>query len=515
MQKCACGNSDSVKFRRYLDNEDDGDLLGVACTPCGQEWLREEYLSTEGQRKLVFGDLELKEHVNEPHEVQASLQVNGSRTKIGRNDFHCLKAAEHITWHRPYIIWHHGIILDIDIHGRRLQVAHWSSQDDKNSDKIKICTQWLDVDEQLGDLFRIDYPAEVIEKNPPNLVLARAASRICETGYGLLNNNCEGFAAFCKTGISESCQTNWFWGKLKEVGGTAVGQFAKTVAKTVCTGVKEAAKAGATAASEITVQEAVKNVGKLGIAETVETVKHASNWVGAGIVIAIEGGFCIWDVSKIYEKRKNGSLSRKDFIESTAQRVMEAICGAGFAVAGSLLGEFLGGAAGAALGSVIPVVGTVAGATVGVFIGSIIGGVVGALGGKILGSLIGPFVGKAIVHFIKRDDRAVESVEHLTEGDHVVFYRWLLHPRHHAIVVETDSVRNKIRIVHNTRRCGIVEEWVNFVHPVYKVIYNGDECHISNDVIARARSKLGDNNYSLITNNCKDFARWCKEKNTT
>ena len=250
------------------------------------------------------------------------------------------------------------------------------------------------------------------------------------------------------------------------------------------------------------------------MAETIETVKHASNWIGAGIVIVIEGGFCIWDLSKIYENRKNGKLSRKDFIESAAQRISESIFAAGFAVGGSLIGEFLGGVAGAALGSVIPVVGTIAGAAVGVFLGSVIGGVLGSLAGKIhvFGSVIGPYVGKAIVYFIKRDDRAVATVDDLDIGDQVVFYRWLLHPRHHVIVSDKDSVHNKLRIIHSTHKRGVVEEWVDFVQPVYKVIYPNDECHPANDVIGRARSKLGYKEYSLITNNCKDFARWCKEK---
>ena len=513
MQRCACGNSDTARFRRYWDGDEEGQsLLGVSCAPCGQGWLQGEYLNTEGEGRLVFGESELRKNVTVPDAVQTSLQVRGSRTKIGRNDIHLLKPADHITWHRPYIIWHHQIILEVNIHNRKVLVAHWTKVEGATSNKIRICKEWLKLDDQLGDLYRIDYPDDVTEKNPPNLVIARALSRLDETGYGLLKNNCEGFAAFCKTGVSESCQTHWFWAKLKEIGGTTVGQFAKTATKTLCAGIKGAINSGASAASQVTLKEAGGSVAKVGLAETIETVKHASNWIGAGIVIVIEGGFCIWDLSKIYENRKNGKLSRKDFIESAAQRISESIFAAGFAVGGSLIGEFLGGAAGAALGSVIPVVGTIAGAAVGVFLGSVIGGVLGSLAGKIFGSVIGPYVGKAIVYFIKRDDRAVATIDDLGIGDQVVFYRWLLHPRHHVIVSDKDSVHNKLRIIHSTHKRGVVEEWVDFVEPVYKVIYPNDECYPTNDVIGRARSKLGYKEYSLITNNCKDFARWCKEK---
>ena len=370
MPRCTCGNSDTVRFRRYWEgDEEEQSLLGVACVQCGQEWLQVEYVNGEGEGRLEFGESELRENVTVPDAVQTSLQVRGSRTKIGHNEIYILKAGDHITY-RPYIIWHHAVILEVNVHTRQAHVAHWKKTDSADdSNKIRICKEWLELDDQLGDLYRIDYPDDVTEKNPPNLVIARALSRLDETGYGLLKNNCEGFAAFCKTGVSESCQTHWFWAKLKEIGGTTVGQGAKTVTKTVCAGVKEAIKSGASAASEVTLKEAGGSIAKVGLAETIETVKQASNWIGAGIVIVIEGGFCIWDLSKIYENRKNRELSRKDFIESAAQRITESIFAAGFAVGGSLIGEFLGGAAGSALGSVIPVVGTIAGAAIGVFVG--------------------------------------------------------------------------------------------------------------------------------------------------
>ena len=215
MQRCACGNSDTARFRRYWEgDEEEQSLLGVACAPCGQEWLQGEYINTEGEGRLVFGESEFRKNVTVPDEVQTSLQVRGSRTKIGSNDIHILKPADHITWHRPYIIWHHQIILEVNIHNRKVLVAHWTKVEGANSNKTRICKEWLKFDDQLGDLYRIDYPDDVTEKNPPNLVIARALSRLDETGYGLLKNNCEGFAAFCKTGVSESCQTHWFWAKL-------------------------------------------------------------------------------------------------------------------------------------------------------------------------------------------------------------------------------------------------------------------------------------------------------------
>lgn len=42
----------------------------------------------------------------------------------------------------------------------------------------------------------------------PDLVVERAASRIGETGYDLLRNNCEHFAIWCKTGEVRSSQAD-------------------------------------------------------------------------------------------------------------------------------------------------------------------------------------------------------------------------------------------------------------------------------------------------------------------
>ena len=42
-------------------------------------------------------------------------------------------------------------------------------------------------------------------------VIARAESRLDESSFGLMSNNCEHFAAWCKTGISSSPQIDSIW----------------------------------------------------------------------------------------------------------------------------------------------------------------------------------------------------------------------------------------------------------------------------------------------------------------
>ena len=48
----------------------------------------------------------------------------------------------------------------------------------------------------------------------PEETVARARSRLGETSYNLLTNNCEHFAIWCKTGVSESLQVNNMLGAL-------------------------------------------------------------------------------------------------------------------------------------------------------------------------------------------------------------------------------------------------------------------------------------------------------------
>lgn len=48
----------------------------------------------------------------------------------------------------------------------------------------------------------------------PEETVARARSRLGETNYNLLTNNCEHFAIWCKTGVSESLQVNGMLGSL-------------------------------------------------------------------------------------------------------------------------------------------------------------------------------------------------------------------------------------------------------------------------------------------------------------
>ncbi|KAJ8026405.1 hypothetical protein HOLleu_31209 [Holothuria leucospilota] len=132
-------------------------------------------------------------------------------------------------------------------------------------------------------------------------------------------------------------------------------------------------------------------------------------------------------------------------------------------------------------------------------------------------------LGAAVSHFnINSDhkDEEVSSVFDLQKGDHIVLSGWMLHPRCHAIVVETNEYTDQIKVIRFTYANGVVEEWLPFKQPVYKVLsHNVGRLYTVNsdlfdpdEVISRARSKIDDSNlvYHIALNNCKTFVRWCK-----
>jgi hypothetical protein len=83
----------------------------------------------------------------------------------------------------------------------------------------------------------------------------------------------------------------------------------------------------------------------------------------------------------------------------------------------------------------------------------------------------------------------------------------------HCIVQWYDEETNRINIIHNTEEDGITQDWVDFVEPVYKVIYEENlVCYTPDEVWTRAVSMLGENKYNSETFNSKHFAQLCAKK---
>ena len=461
--KCIqCDNSDASKFRRYYDGDE---LLGAFCVKCECEYLKEALLVSPSKENCLYLGKEnfYKKTVAIDTTDSSVHMVHPARTEI-TNVSLCadyLKPGDHIAWKRPYVIWHHALVTAVDTERNKVRVIHWSSQ---KGERAQITEELIDLKKERGNLYRMDYSEEVIKENPPRLVLARARSRLGDKGYDLFRDNCESFAAFCKKGVERSQQVRWLrkWmvDQLKKALGSLAGKSLQLLKASL-----------------------LPQTVKVSTAEAVEKVANNLQWIGFGLVVAIEDVITIIDIKKLYRERKDGNLTRKVFIEEVTKRVTDAILVSGLAAAGGLV-------AGPA----------------GIFVG-----IIGGMCGKLVGSWLGPKIGRAITKFIKTDDKAVKDITKLQTGDHIVSYRHFAHPRHHCIVLWHDGI-SKVNVIHNTFHDGVKQEWIDFVDPVYKVIYDEKDCHSANEVLARAVSKLGESSYDLITYNCKHFAAWCKKR---
>ena len=461
--KCIqCDNSDSSKFWHYIDGDES---LGVCCVKCKCEYLQETLLVSPSQENgLELGkETFYKKAVAIDTPDSSVHMVHPARRAITDLSLCAdyLKPGDHIAWERPYLIWHHAIVSDVNTESNTVEVIHWTSQ---KGERAEIKKEELDLKTQSGNLCCIDYDEEVIKENPPRLVLARARSRLREKGYNFLSNNCESFATFCKKGVERSQQVRWglkaLVDLLKRTLGSLTGKLCQLLKATIFPSV------------EVTTAEAI------------EAAANNYQWIGFGLVVLIEGVITIVDIKKLYKERKNGNQTRKVFIQEVTKRVTEAILAGGLAAAGGL----------------VPGPG-------GIFVG-----IIGGTFGKLVGSWLGAKIGRAITRFIKTDDKAVKNITELKTGDHIVWYKHFAHPRHHCIVLRHDGI-SKVSVIHNTHCDGVKQEWIDFVDPVYKVIYEEEEdCHSDNEVVARAVSKLGERSYNLITYNCKHFAAWCKKR---
>ena len=401
-------------------------------------------------------------------------------------------------------------------------VINWTKTDsilDYGFDAIEIVEETLSAAENHDSLFRVDYPKEISRENDPKLVLARARSRIGDKGYGPLTDNCESFATYCKTGIAKSRQAAWFEQKWEEIKGNARVTLLKDIAKSVMGGMSAAARKAAS--GEVTeemlnlllektgsqvvdalkrafpempqktaMELAKKYAGTIAVAETIEKLKRASDWVGAGVVLLLESCAFIRDATRICRERKTGKLSKRDWINQSTQRISEFVFSAITTNFGSLLG------------SCTPL---------GPFFGSIIGGAVGSFVGKYVGgSVVGSRLGqKVALQF--HEDKIVQKIDDLVPGDHISF-KYSKCPNNicHAIFIEQDH--DKVKVIRETHGQGVKEEKLPFTMVIeVKVEYDDNACGDPNKVALYATLKTFEEcDYSDRKYGCKTFAVECK-----
>ena len=117
----------------------------------------------------------------------------------------------------------------------------------------------------------------------------------------------------------------------------------------------------------------------------------------------------------------------------------------------------------------------------------------------------------------------VSSLSQLHKGDHIAIKRpegyW-----HHAIVEDVLTARGVFNVIEYSSR---VEEyfqdiselrspgWAKVMRGNYRLedglyLIKYDIYLSAEEVVVRARSRLGENEYTIFDNNCEHFALWCK-----
>ncbi|KAJ8032738.1 hypothetical protein HOLleu_22767 [Holothuria leucospilota] len=521
---CKCGNKEATKFLSYQDDEEG--LLGVFCCECGKEWLKEDQIKGSSSDDFIrFHDNILLLNIR-PQATDERFFVQYNRNKIEnpKYSFDMIKAGDHIQWER-WLYDHHAIVEKVDTDNNTINVIEY-----KKIDKLTVevtRSKLIPEQETIRNLYCICYDDGVTDSR--TLVLARARAWLGRREYNLFTRNCETFSVYCQIGTLISWQTVCFVGKFmrcikatflktcwqsgkevtvaEAVEGFLAGHRLKDLVPQATKGehLKGAIAHSTTsdpintALAQLPMEQPLKNISKQATNGT-----SMRNLIGAGIIIVMEGMAVKFDVEQLYAQRKQGGISRKDFLHNSIQKIIEGLFMAGFVITGSVFGEIAGGAIGS---FIAPGSGT----GIGIIMGSIIGGVVMGVPGKLIGTMLGRNVGRIISATIKYDDKLVRFKD-VKRGDQIVMYGWFLHPRCHAIVTTVDKTNRKIKVIRNTYEKGVIEQWLDFIPPVYRVCYDEHERNSAERAVQIAQSKIGENKYNILYYNCKHFAYLCVAK---
>ncbi|XP_052781735.1 uncharacterized protein LOC128218190 [Mya arenaria] len=335
MERCVCRKQSFCEYR-----DDDEELLGVNCTSCGQEWLKE---TSNPRERIIFQGQEMGKYTHKECVDSGFLMTRPERTKITPRNVSSLRKGDHITWHRSYGIWHHAIVVKTFSSGQ-IEVCHFAS--DKTRLKAIIKNKVMDPLKENGNLYRINY-SSIPDENSAELVVARtkvlqSMSTIGEYCYNFFRNNCENFATFCKTGFSISYQLEW----LKK-------------------NAQHAIDLGVDFGKDPSVRRRLYQL-RFVLYEGIEALTGAGDVLGAGLLVLGEVFSCYKDIGEINAKE---GMTDEDRHFEKHNRLYACAGGMVLGAVGSYaLGQYMG----STLGSLI-------GGPLGLFVGRMIGGWVGGL----------------------------------------------------------------------------------------------------------------------------------------
>jgi len=119
----------------------------------------------------------------------------------------------------------------------------------------------------------------------------------------------------------------------------------------------------------------------------------------------------------------------------------------------------------------------------------------------------------------------IRSANDLRTGDHISWTCSFGVLRHYAIVLAPKGDR-VLKVIHVTQRPDgyqryeVVQELIDVGDHIrdgslWRYKYKPDKCYDPDDVVMRAKSKIGKFEYDAVKNNCEHFARWCKNNENT
>jgi hypothetical protein len=113
----------------------------------------------------------------------------------------------------------------------------------------------------------------------------------------------------------------------------------------------------------------------------------------------------------------------------------------------------------------------------------------------------------------------IHSLTELEQGDHIAWWRpegyW-----HHALVEEVFSDKEQVLVLHYNGpspnglilvKGVVMQELLDMGREkglLYKITY--DSLYTTDMILERARSRLGEDKYNILTHNCEHYVRWCK-----
>ena len=111
------------------------------------------------------------------------------------------------------------------------------------------------------------------------------------------------------------------------------------------------------------------------------------------------------------------------------------------------------------------------------------------------------------------------GISDLKPADHIKWKRPCYD--HHAIVERVDHEAGIVHIIEYGTDSGklsssgkantvIRRREVHDLENMFKYYYGEESCDDDTTVLLRAQSKIDENKYNVLTNNCEHFAKWCK-----